>query len=287
MLPSEKVPVDKRHGIHTNTALPFHNDMGAEILTLQYRQLAKVGGATSVASATTILQELSATHPDVVRTLQAPTWPVQLSAHPVRFATLPLVAAQPDGRFLISVDPGRLGLHPATADVRSKAEQQQEQSAASHRPCELDAAQLHALAVLNQTAEKHAISIAAQTGDILFLNNWALLHKRDKYIDFDDATARRHLVRLWLREEEEEQGSESKGCAAPPAAAGGWTLPESMQAPWKAAYGAREGFARFLEDRYEVVPVKEYKVPKYSAGSAAWLIECDEEDAAAAGAPAV
>lgn len=222
--------------------------MGAEILTLQYRHLAKAGGATSVASATTIVQELASTHPDVVRTLMAPTWPVQLSAHPVRFASLPLLAEH-DGRVVISVDPGRLGLHPATAGVRPEG------------TCELDAAQLHALAVLNQTAEKHAISIAAQTGDILFINNFALLHKRDKYIDAEDATARRHLVRLWLRDPE-----------------AGWDLPASMKAPWQAAYGPREGFARFLEDRYEVVPVKEYKVPKYSAGSAAWLIECDEEE---------
>lgn len=223
--------------------------MGAEILSLQYRQLAASGGATSVSSAATIVDELRSTHPDVVETLMAPTWPVQLSANPVRFASLPLLAEQ-DGRVMISVDPGRLGLHPATADVKPEG------------TCELNAAQLHALEVLNQTAEKHAISIAAETGDILLINNLGLLHKRDRYLDGDDATARRHLVRLWLRNPEL-----------------GWALPEEMQAPWKAAYGAREGFSRFVEDRYEVVPAKEYKVPKYSAGSAAWLIECDEDAA--------
>lgn len=230
--------------------------MGAEILTLQYRQLAKSGGATSVASATTILEELTFQHPDVLRTLTAPTWPMQLSANPVRFATLPLLAKHA-GRVVISVDPGRLGLHPATAGVRPEG------------VCELGAAQLYALQVLNETAEKHAISIAAQRGDILFINNLALLHKRDKYVDAEDATSRRHLVRLWLRNPEL-----------------GWEIPESMKAPWKAAYGPREGFARFLEDRYEMVPVKEYKVPKYSAGSAAWLIECDEDEGASSAATA-
>lgn len=71
----------------------------------------------------------------------------------------------------------------------------------------------------------------------------------------------------------------------------GWDMPESMKAPWRAAYGPREGFARFCEDRYEIVPVKEYKVPKYSAGSAAWLIEYDDEEkgrpSASAGAEVV
>lgn len=228
--------------------------MGAEILALQYRQLAKSGGATSVSSARTIFEELSLQNPDVLSTLMAPIWPVQLSANPVRFATLP-VLAEHDGRVVISVDPGRLGLHPATAGVRPEG-------------CELTAAQLHALAVLNQTAERHAISVAAQTGDVLFINNFALLHKRDKYLDDDeDAAARRHLVRLWLRSPEL-----------------GWDLPEGMKAPWRAAYGPREGFARFAEDRYEMVPSKEYKVPKYSAGSAAWLIECDEEEGSTAAA---
>lgn len=253
------MPEEKRHGIHTNTALPFHNDMGAEILTLHYRQVAKSGGATSVSSAATIYEELARQHPDVLETLKAPNWPVQLSANPVRFASLPLLAEH-DGRVVISVDPGRLGLHPATAGVRPEG------------TCELDDAQLRALAVLNQAAEKHAVSIAAEAGDVLFINNFALLHKREKYVDFDDATSRRHLVRLWLRN---------------PAL--GWDLPEAMKAPWKAAYGPVEGFGRFKEDRYEVVPAKEYKVPKYSAGSAAWLIECDEEGcaSAAAGAAAV
>lgn len=267
--------------------------MGAEILTLQYRQVARHGGATSVVSATRIFNDLAARHPDVLQTLMAPEWPVQLSANPVRFADLPLLAVQKqeqqqyhhhhhhnnnNGRVVISVDPGRLGLHPATAGVRPEG-------------CELSQTQIKALDVLAGLADKHAISVAARPGDILFINNLALLHKRDAYLDTVDtdddddnnnkkagitpttggaiktaALTRRHLVRLWLRNPDMA-----------------WEIPEAMKAPWRAAYGPREGFGRFLEDRYEVVPVKDYKVPKYSAGSAAWLIDYDEEATAVQG----
>lgn len=223
--------------------------MGCETLALQYREVAAKGGATSVSSATTIFRDLAANHPGDLQTLMAADWPVQLSGTPARFARLPAMAYHA-GRVVISVDPGRLGLHPATAGVREGG-------------CDLSGTQLAALRTLAQLAEKHAVSIAARPGDILFINNLALLHKREAYVDVDDgADTRRHLVRLWLRNPEMA-----------------WEIPEDMKAPWRAAYGPREDFGRFLqaaEDRYQVVPEKEYKVPKYSSGSAAWLIDVDE-----------
>ncbi|UKZ69733.1 uncharacterized protein TrAtP1_010737 [Trichoderma atroviride] len=43
------VPVEKRHGIHSSQALPYHNDMGCDILALQVRCGAEKGGVrTSV-----------------------------------------------------------------------------------------------------------------------------------------------------------------------------------------------------------------------------------------------
>lgn len=247
LTPSKKVPKEQRHGIHTNTALPFHNDMGCELLALQYREVASHGGATSLSSATTICAELAAHHPAVLQELMTADWPVQLTSKPARFARIPLLAYH-ESRVLISVDPGRLGLHPATAGARDDGSD-----------CELTEAQVQALEVLAQLAEKHAVSIAAQPGDILFINNLALLHKRDAYTD---AETRRHLVRLWLRNPELS-----------------WEMPEEMKAPWKAAYSppGEAGYFLVPQDRYQIVPEKAYKVPKYSAGSAAWLIDCDEE----------
>ncbi|PSR85692.1 hypothetical protein BD289DRAFT_354084, partial [Coniella lustricola] len=237
------VPLDKRHGIHTNSALPFHNDMGCELLCLQYREIAQKGGATSVSSAAAIFADLEESFPKELATLMSEDWPVQLSAKPARFARLPLIAKH-NGRVIISVDPGRLGLHPATAALRGG-------------DCMLSEDQLRALSTLAQLADEHAVSIAARPGDMLFINNFALLHKRDAYTDAD---TRRHLVRLWLRNPELS-----------------WEIPDNMKEPWKAAYGSLEGtFGYFLmpaDDCYQIVPEKEYKLPRYCSGSAAWLME--------------
>ncbi|KAK2608124.1 hypothetical protein N8I77_006757 [Diaporthe amygdali] len=254
----QNVPPEKRHGIHTNSALPFHTDMGCEILVLQYRRIAAEGGATSLASAAAIYNDLLK-QPEILKTLEAAEWPVQLGANPLRMATMPLLAHY-QGHVIISADPGRLGLHPATAEKRSEG-------------CYLTELQLRALKVLNDLAEKHAVSIPAQAGDILFINNLSMLHKRDSYVDADDKVAeegspamvrngieentlRRWLTRLWLRNESLS-----------------WEIPEDMKIPWQAAYGS---VGRLIPARYDVSPEKQYEPPKYTAGTAAWLIEDDD-----------
>lgn len=149
----------------------------------------------------------------------------------------------------VSADPGRLGLHPKTGDMPSVLDGR------------LTEAQLGALKVLNDLAEKHAFSVKAEAGDILLINNLAVLHKRDSYIDDDEAddeaAKRRWLMRLWLRNEELS-----------------WGVPGSMRTPWEAAYGKEIG--RFIEEKYDPTPQPDYKVPRYTSGTAAWLIE-DEE----------
>ncbi|KAG8162376.1 hypothetical protein KVR01_008141 [Diaporthe batatas] len=263
----QNVPAEKRHGIHTNSALPFHNDMGCEILTLLYRQVAASGGATSLASAAAIYNDLLK-QPEVLETLKKADWSVQLSSKPPRFQPMPLLAEH-NGHIIISADPGRLGLHPKTGEKPSDTDNR------------LTEAQTHALEVLNSLAEKHALSVPAQAGDILLINNLAFLHKRDSYVDDDEAVAngkdegttngktevtangdaatkRRWLMRLWLRNKDLS-----------------WGVPESMKTPWEAAYGTE--FGRFIEEKYDPTPQPDYKVPRYTSGTAAWLMEDDEE----------
>lgn len=72
------VAPELRHGIHGNGPLNWHTDMSVDILALHVRALAKHGGATFLASSWTIYQELEATHPDIIKILSEPTWPLQL-----------------------------------------------------------------------------------------------------------------------------------------------------------------------------------------------------------------
>lgn len=59
--------------------------------------------------------------------------------------------------------------------------------------------QISALHSLQELAEKHSLSIPLQVGDIHFVNNLAVLHRRDA---FEIPPGRkRHLVRMWVRSE--------------------------------------------------------------------------------------
>jgi hypothetical protein len=150
--------------------------------------------------------------------------------------------------------------------------------------CRITDAQEKALAELNRFAGDGSFSVPSQTGDILFVNNLGILHKRDAYkdagtyidddmnvhdiyVDADTDTdshaveiRRRWLMRLWLRNDKL-----------------GWKVPEAMKTPWKEAYGEVSRSA-VEKEKYEPSPQPDYKVPKYPSGSAGWCFEDDLED---------
>lgn len=142
-------------------------------------------------------------------------------------------------RLMTSMDPNRFGPHPSISG--------------SSIPL-LDPSQKYALEKVNELAASMELQLDLARGDILFLNNWAFLHRRDKYDD-DELTSR-HLVRLWLRNTEH-----------------GWPVPSKMMPPWQTAY-ENENQSRI----YALYPLPKYSTPKYSVGSAAFLIEDDDDD---------
>lgn len=168
-----------------------------------------------------------------------------------------------DDKIVTMLDPGRLGLHPSSS------------TAPGPRPGigpampALSALQRRALETMAGLAVRFAVAVKIHRGDILLVNNYALLHARASYEDEDDDArggggggsgggSRRHLVRLWLRNPEHS-----------------WRVPDCMRPLWEPAYGDSAG--RFLPRRYPVVPEREYKVPKYTSGSAAWAVEDPDE----------
>ncbi|KFA69128.1 hypothetical protein S40285_00096 [Stachybotrys chlorohalonatus IBT 40285] len=230
------VPMDLRHGIHSQMALPFHNDMGCDILALQTRHGAHKEGGTYLSSAWTLLNDLLRDEPHVAKALLTPDWPVQVSRSKASHYLAPLLVLQ-DDKLMASMDPNRLGPHHTCAPGRG--------------PPVLTANQRYALERVSVVARKNELRLSLESGDLLFFNNWGLLHRRDAYQD--SAITSRHLVRLWLRN-----------------SSLGWTVPEGMLLPWQEAYQPKNGPAARL---YALHPPAEYKVPKYSAGSAAFLIE--------------
>ncbi|KAK4181521.1 hypothetical protein QBC36DRAFT_84202 [Triangularia setosa] len=241
-----KTPPELRHGIHTNSSLMWHCDMGVDILALHVRSLAERGGDTFIASSFTIVKELKFLYPHVIQALQEVAWPIQVSGNPVpRYILAPLLHIDSGNNLIIlSVDPGRLGVHPSTMGT----------DGTSPIP-PLDPTQLEALRVLNQVASKYRLRLDTKPGDMVFLNNFTHLHARDAYSDPGQGQGR-HLVRLYLR---------NPTMADP--------VPKPMRVPWEAAFGPR-----VTEERYPVVPALEYSAPRYTAGSAAFPLD-DNDDA--------
>jgi hypothetical protein len=96
--------------------------------------------------------------------------------------------------------------------------------------------QREALDLIDAIAEKHRIEITLQTGDVHFVNNLALVHRRDNFEDFGGS--RRHLIRMHLRNEEL-----------------GWSIPPPLRPFWNAA------FREDAEQKWHIDPMTETYFP--------------------------
>ncbi|KAG5949715.1 hypothetical protein E4U53_005780 [Claviceps sorghi] len=79
--------------------------------------------------------------------------------------------------------------------------------------------QLEALDAVEAIAKATQLEIKTQAGDIHFINNLAVLHRREGFVDGTLSTEKRHLVRMRLRDE-----------------AMGWSIPQELQHEWTQAF---------------------------------------------------
>lgn len=61
--------------------------------------------------------------------------------------------------------------------------------------------QMEAIEIIQKLAAKHRLVLVTETGDMTFINNFALLHSREPFDDDEQANKCRYLVRLWLKNE--------------------------------------------------------------------------------------
>ena len=83
----------------------------------------------------------------------------------------------------------------------------------------LSQAQVEALDVVEKIARKLELKIKTQVGDMHFINNFTVLHRRDGFSDGAAEQDKRHLVRMRLRSSEL-----------------GWSVPEELQEDWDDAF---------------------------------------------------
>lgn len=85
----------------------------------------------------------------------------------------------------------------------------------------LSEAQAEALDTLHEIGRRHELKQPMRTGDIRFVNNLAMMHRRDTYID--SAENHRHLLRLWLHNPDTS-----------------WNLPLDLQLAWERIFNDGE-----------------------------------------------
>lgn len=144
------------------------------------------------------------THPHLRELLAQPIWPFDSRGRFLPSNMRPLLYYH-DGRIILNFarEPllGLNGIRRA-AGIPSLTEEQR-----------------RVLDVIEEIAKRNQIVLEAQRGDMLFINNHAVLHSREAFEDSQEAP--RYLVRMWLKNPELA-----------------WKLPRALQA----------GNARIYED---------------------------------------
>ncbi len=79
--------------------------------------------------------------------------------------------------------------------------------------------QLEALDAIEAIAQATQLEIQTQAGDMHFINNFAILHRREAFTDGKAPAERRHLVRMRLRSTEH-----------------GWPVPNDLRVEWDEAF---------------------------------------------------
>lgn len=168
----------------TRAEQDFHTD-GADVIGLFCLQAAKSGGVSRIVSSPAIYNRLLAERPDLA---------------PVLFEPFPFDTQgqhKPGGRPWFDLPLCRY------ADDRLRTFfipwyiRESQQHAETPR---LTRAQEEAVAFIERTANDPSLYLDMdfRPGDMQFLKNAAVLHKRTEYEDWDDPARKRHLLRLWL-----------------------------------------------------------------------------------------
>ena len=175
----------------TRAEQDFHTD-GADIIGLLCLKTSKSGGQSRIVSSVTVYNEVLRRRPDIAPLLfQDFYWHYfepQMPA-PVHF-TRPICATRGNGLNTAFI-PWYIRRAQELPDVPPMTPEQQA-----------------AIAVVEDTANDPSLYLDMdfQPGDIQWLKNAVILHKRTAYEDWEEPNKKRHLLRLWLAAPDFEDG---------------------------------------------------------------------------------
>jgi hypothetical protein len=168
-------------------ALPIHNDR-IDMLSLFSIQKALTGGATVFASALAVYETIKRERPDLLAILER-------GFHQFR------AGEQPEGEgpvtaHRVPVFGRKDGLLTALFSGNSLLRHQKQ-----NIPGGVTAEEEEALAFLNDVSKRPEfhIPILLEPGEMVFINNYEILHSRTDFVDGEAPEQKRFLLRLWLQ----------------------------------------------------------------------------------------
>jgi hypothetical protein len=170
----------------TRAEQDFHTD-GADVIGLFCLRAARRGGVSRIVSSPAIFNRLLAERPDLAPILFRPfPFDTQGQHKPGAPPWFELPLCRWDGQRL------------STFFIPWYIRESQQHDATPR----LTREQEEAVAFIERAANDPALylDMSFQPGDMQFLKNAAILHKRTAYEDWDEPQRKRHLLRLWLVE---------------------------------------------------------------------------------------
>lgn len=171
----------------TRAEQDFHTD-GADIIGLLCRRSARAGGTSQIASSRAIVAEIQRTQPELYAALFDDfPWRYEEPGAPPVVLTRPICTAPSHSD---------RGARLNTFFIPWYIRRSQELADAPR----LSAIQAEAIATLERLAHdpRFHLDMTFEPGDIQWLENAAILHRRTAYEDHAEPERKRHLLRLWL-----------------------------------------------------------------------------------------
>jgi hypothetical protein len=165
-------------------AFPFHSD-GSDLVGLFCLHPGASGGASVVANAVAIHNELVRTEPELAAALYEPfayDFRGEQAPGGKPWYTMPIFSRRGDRLFVRYIRP--------YIDAARRHED-------APRPSPTARAAMDRIDALCTDSNYH-LSMMLQPGDMQFVNNYHVLHARDAYVDQREEGRIRHLKRLWL-----------------------------------------------------------------------------------------
>ncbi|KAK7937585.1 uncharacterized protein PG986_014453 [Apiospora aurea] len=211
------------HHRHSTSSISFHNEEAGDCVGWLTRSTPASGGRCIISSAYHVYNVLAAYRPDMIRTLAKSDWPFAIP----RFQCRPVIFYQ-NSKLIMNF--GRTPLlgnatHPRPSSLPQVNDRQR-----------------GALDAIEAIARATQLEITTQAGDMHFINNMAVLHRRESFVNGQTGREKRHLVRMRLR-----------------SSALGWEIPEELRSDWHDAFESSAAKAWHLEPMPgDAFPLRKY-----------------------------